>query len=86
MTCSPGLVKDVPFGAGEYLYSVTAENMDLVYNTGWHKVALIGTLLITVLDNGMSLLNMESFWQFIVKGLVLTAVVWYDISTNKKRD
>ncbi len=48
--------------------------------------ALIGTLLITVLDNGMSLLNMESFWQFIVKGLVLTAVVWYDISTNKKRD
>ncbi len=30
--------KDVPFGAGEYLYSVTAENMDLVYTTGWHKV------------------------------------------------
>lgn len=30
--------KDVPFGAGEHLYSVTAENMDLVYTTGWHKV------------------------------------------------
>lgn len=30
--------KDVPFGAGEHLYSVTAENMDLVYTTGWHSV------------------------------------------------
>lgn len=48
--------------------------------------ALIGTLLITVLDNGMSLLNMDSYWQFIVKGLVLTAVVWYDISSNKKKN
>lgn len=48
--------------------------------------ALIGTLLITVLDNGMSLLNMDSYWQFIVKGLVLTAVVWYDISSNKKQN
>lgn len=48
--------------------------------------ALIGTLLITVLDNGMSLLNMDSYWQFIVKGLVLTAVVWYDISSNRKQN
>ena len=47
--------------------------------------ALIGTLLISVLDNGMSLLNVDSFWQYVVKGLVLTAVVWYDISSNKKQ-
>lgn len=47
--------------------------------------ALCGALLIAMLDNGMSLLNFDSFWQFVVKGIVLTIVVCYDISMRKKK-
>jgi D-xylose transport system permease protein len=36
------------------------------------------------LDNGMSLINLENFWQFIVKGLVLILAVWADTATKAK--
>lgn len=47
--------------------------------------ALCGALLIAMLDNGMSLLNFDSFWQYVVKGLVLTIVVCYDVSMRRKK-
>lgn len=48
--------------------------------------AIIGALVMTSLDNGMSLMGMESFWQYIVKGSILILAVWLDISSkNKKR-
>ncbi len=39
---------------------------------------IIGALVMASLDNGMSLINLENYWQFIVKGLVLTLAVWAD--------
>ena len=47
--------------------------------------ALIGALVMTSLDNGMSLLNTESFWQQIIKGLILVLAVWVDMSTKNNR-
>ena len=46
--------------------------------------AVIGALIMTSLDNGMSLLNTENFWQYIVKGMILVAAVYIDIITKKK--
>ncbi len=48
--------------------------------------AVIGALIMTSLDNGMSLLNTENFWQYIVKGLILVIAVYVDILTKKKND
>jgi D-xylose transport system permease protein len=45
--------------------------------------AMIGALTMACLDNGMSLLNMESFWQYIVKGIILVLAVWADIAAKK---
>jgi D-xylose transport system permease protein len=39
---------------------------------------IIGALVMASLDNGMTLINMENYWQYIVKGLVLTLAVWAD--------
>ena len=39
---------------------------------------VVGALVMASLDNGMSLINLENFWQFIVKGLVLIFAVWAD--------
>jgi D-xylose transport system permease protein len=47
--------------------------------------AIIGALVMTSLDNGMSLMGMESFWQYIVKGSILVLAVWLDISNKNKK-
>lgn len=44
---------------------------------------IIGALVMASLDNGMSLINLENYWQFIVKGLVLTLAVWADTMTKR---
>lgn len=41
--------------------------------------AIIGALIMASLDNGMSLLNVESYVQSIVKGAVLVAAVGFDM-------
>ena len=40
--------------------------------------AMVGALLLTTIDNGMSLLNVSSFIQLVVKGLVLLAALSID--------
>jgi D-xylose transport system permease protein len=47
--------------------------------------ALIGAVVMATLDNGMSMMNIQAFWQFIVKGAVLIAAVWFDISSKNKQ-
>jgi D-xylose transport system permease protein len=45
--------------------------------------AVLGALLIESLNNGMSLANMEPFWQYILKGLVLVTAVWVDVASRE---
>jgi D-xylose transport system permease protein len=44
--------------------------------------ALIGALVMASLDNGMSMLDVDTYWQMIVKGLILTLAVWVDVATR----
>ncbi|WP_295993052.1 sugar ABC transporter permease [Rugamonas sp.] len=44
--------------------------------------ALIGALVMASLDNGMSMLDVDTYWQMIVKGCILTLAVWIDVSTR----
>jgi D-xylose transport system permease protein len=46
--------------------------------------AILGALIMATIDNGMSMMNMEAFWQYIVKGLILIAAVWFDVRTQSK--
>ena len=41
--------------------------------------ALVGALIMASLDNGMSMLGVESYWQMIVKGAILLLAVWVDV-------
>ena len=47
--------------------------------------AVVGAIVMTSLDNGMSLLNVEVFWQSIIKGLVLLFAVWFDVISKKEK-
>ena len=44
--------------------------------------ALVGALVMASLDNGMSMLDVDTYWQMIVKGLILTLAVWVDVATR----
>ena len=47
--------------------------------------ALIGALVMASLDNGMSLMDVDAFWQMIVKGLILLVAVWIDVLSRASR-
>ncbi|ASS91831.1 sugar ABC transporter permease [Aeribacillus pallidus] len=46
--------------------------------------AIIGAMVMTSLDNGMSLMGLDTYWQYIVKGSILVLAVWIDIASRKK--
>lgn len=46
--------------------------------------AIIGGLVMGVINNGMSLMNIGADWQYVVKALVLLLAVFYDIYTRQK--
>lgn len=45
--------------------------------------AILGALFMASLDNGMGLMNVDVFYQQIIKGLILTLAVWFDVKTKK---
>lgn len=47
--------------------------------------ALLGALVMASLDNGLSLMNTEAFWQPIIKGAILVAAVAVDILSRRGR-
>lgn len=46
---------------------------------------LLGALIIAVLNNGLTLLNMSYFWQLVVKGLVIIVAVIIDRIRRRSR-
>ena len=47
--------------------------------------AIIGVLIIGVMNNGLDLLNVSSYWQQILKGVIITVAVFIDVKKNKKK-
>jgi ribose transport system permease protein len=47
---------------------------------------VIGALIIGVLNNGLNLLNINSFWQYIVKGIVILIAVYVDFIKKGRKE
>lgn len=45
---------------------------------------VIGTMIIGVISNGLNLLNINSFWQLVVKGVIVIIAVYVDIFKKKR--
>lgn len=58
--------------------------ISLFGGTGSVASAMIGVLIIGVLQNGLNLLNVNSFWQLIVKGIVILIAVSADMIRSRK--
>ena len=46
---------------------------------------LIGALIIGLLNNGLNLMGIDSYWQIILKGVVILAAVYIDYLKNLKK-
>jgi len=46
---------------------------------------LIGSFILTTINNGANLLNLNSFWQRIITGFLIIIVVYFDTLRRKKR-
>lgn len=46
---------------------------------------VIGALIIGVLNNGLNLLGINSFWQYVVKGVVILIAVYVDFLKKEKQ-
>jgi D-xylose transport system permease protein len=47
--------------------------------------ALLGALIMESINNGMSMMNIDAFWQYILKGFILVAAVWFDSYTRSRK-
>jgi D-xylose transport system permease protein len=47
--------------------------------------AVVGAFIMASLDNGMSMMDVPTFWQYIVKGGILLLAVWMDSASKKSR-
>ena len=47
--------------------------------------AVIGALIMASLDNGMSLMDTNITYQYIIKGMILLLAVWIDMQGRKNR-
>ncbi len=46
---------------------------------------VIGALIIGVFNSGMSLLGVPTFYQLIIKGLIIIVAVWFDVLSKKRK-
>ena len=46
--------------------------------------AVIGAILLGVINQGMSIIGLNSNWQYVVKGAVLLIAVVFDVISNRK--
>ena len=46
---------------------------------------LLGSFILTTINNGANLLNLNSFWQRIITGLLIIVIVYFDGLRHKKR-
>ena len=53
--------------------------------TGTVSGAVIGAIFINILNNGMSILGVDSNWQKAVKGLVLLLAVIFDVVSKQRK-
>ncbi|HUM84622.1 MAG TPA: ABC transporter permease [Lachnospiraceae bacterium] len=54
--------------------------------TGTVGGLIIGVLIIGVISNGLNLMHVNSYWQFVLKGIIIIAAVYFDMLKQKKQN
>lgn len=76
-------------GAGFEFNVITACVLGGVSNLGGRGTmyqAVLGVLIMGFLENGMTLMNINEYWQLVVKGILLLIAVVYDASISRSAE
>ena len=46
----------------------------------------IGVLVIGIISNGLNLLRVNSYWQYVAKGIIILIAVYIDMYKNRKQN
>ncbi|MBL5904599.1 xylose ABC transporter permease XylH [Serratia fonticola] len=94
MVAIAGLILSSRLGAGSPSAGIIAEldaiaacvigGTSLAGGIGSVAGAVMGAFIMASLDNGMSMLDVPTFWQYIVKGAILLLAVWMDSATKRR--
>ncbi|MDE1548631.1 ABC transporter permease [Jeotgalibaca caeni] len=74
-------------GNGLEMEAIAAAVIGGVSNSGGQGAIIntvIGALIMGVLRNGLNLLGVSSFWQQVIIGIIIVAVIALDVKRNKK--
>lgn len=47
---------------------------------------LVGVLIIGIISNGLNLLHVNSYWQYVVKGIIILAAVYIDMIRKRREE
>ncbi len=75
-------------GEGYEFYAISAVvvgGTSLMGGTGSIWGTLIGALIIFVISNVQNLMNVNSYWQLIVRGIIIAGAVILDVKTKTKK-
>lgn len=94
MVAVAGLILSARLGAGSPSAGNIAEldaiaacvigGTSLAGGVGSVAGAVMGAFIMSALDNGMSMMDVPTFWQYIVKGAILLLAVWMDSATKRR--
>ena len=94
MVAIAGLILSARLGAGSPSAGNIAEldaiaacvigGTSLAGGVGSVAGAVMGAFIMSALDNGMSMMDVATFWQYIVKGAILLLAVWMDSATKRR--
>ena len=69
----------------DVIASVVLGGVSLSGGCGKVSGTLLGALILQTISNGMTLLSVQSYWQMVIKGIVLILAVLIDVMRSKKR-
>jgi ribose transport system permease protein len=76
------------FGSGAEMDAIAAcvlGGISMLGGNGYIGGTLIGALIIGVLNNGLNLMGIDSFWQTILRGVVIMIAVYVDYFKSLKK-
>ena len=68
----------------DVIAAVILGGTSLIGGKGRISGTLIGVLILGILSNGLTLLNVSSYWQQVVKGIIIVIAVLVDTKTRKE--
>ena len=69
----------------DVIASVVLGGVSLSGGNGKVSGTLLGALMLQTISNGMTLLSVQSYWQMVIKGIVLILAVLLDVMRSRKR-